>query len=51
MDEHNHELVEILHVHLIHQIHEVSWSISQPKLHDCVYIKPVSGSESCLGNI
>jgi hypothetical protein len=31
IDEHHHELVKILHEHFIHQIHEISWSISQPK--------------------
>jgi hypothetical protein len=28
IDEHHHELVKILHEHLGHQIHEISWNIT-----------------------
>jgi hypothetical protein len=34
VDEYHDEPIMILHEHLIHQIHEVGWCISEAKRHD-----------------
>ena len=34
IDEYHDELIKVLHEHLVHQIHEVGWCISQAKRHD-----------------
>jgi hypothetical protein len=48
IDEHHYELVEIVHEHTIHQVHEERWRIRQTEGHDCVLIKPILGDECCL---
>jgi hypothetical protein len=32
------ELIQILHEHFFHQVHEIGRSISQSKRHDCVLV-------------
>jgi hypothetical protein len=34
INEHHYELVEVVHEHTVHQVHEVSWRIRQTKRHD-----------------
>ena len=34
IDEYHDEFIEILHEHLVHQIHEVGWCMSHPDLRD-----------------
>jgi hypothetical protein len=34
VDEHHSELVEVVHEHTIHQLHEESWHIRQTEGHD-----------------
>jgi hypothetical protein len=34
VDEYHDELIKILHEHIVHQIYEVGWCISQAKQHD-----------------
>ena len=51
IDEDNHELVEVLHENLIHEIHEISWGIGQAKGHNGVFKQSVPGGEGGLGNV
>jgi hypothetical protein len=51
VDEYHNKLIKIVHKHLVRQIHEVGWCISQAKRHDSELIHPISGRESRLGNI
>jgi hypothetical protein len=48
IDEHHHKLVEVVHEHTIHQVHEERWRIRQTEGHDCILIKPILGDECCL---
>jgi hypothetical protein len=49
--EHHYELIQILHEHFVHQVHEIGWSISQSKRHDCVLVQPIPRNERCLGYV
>ena len=51
IDEYNHKLLQKLHEYLIHEIHEIGWSIRQTKTHYGVLIQSVTGGESGLRNI
>ena len=51
INEDNHELVEVLHEYLIHEIHEISRGIGQTKGHNGVFKQSVSGGEGGLGNV
>src|ERR1044071_8214754 len=51
INENHNELVQELHKHLVHHIHEVCRSISQSKGHNSVLIQPIPCSKGCLRNI
>ena len=51
VDEHNNKLVQTLHEHLIHEIHEIGRSIRQTKTHHGVLVQSVTGGEGGLRNI
>ena len=51
VDEHNHELVEVLHEHLIHHPHEVGRGVGQSKRHHGALVQSVSRGERSLGDI
>jgi hypothetical protein len=45
VDEYQHKQVEEFHEYFIHQVHKVSWYISQSKRHDQKLIESISCSE------
>ncbi len=51
IDEHDHKLVQKLHEHLIHEVHEIGGSIRQTERHHGVLIQSVTSGESGLRNI
>src|SRR3954469_15903997 len=51
INEHHDKLVQELHKHLVHHIHEVCRSISQSKWHNSILIQPIPRSKGCLRNI
>ena len=51
INEYHNKLVQIFHEDLIHEIHEVSWGIGQPKGHDRAFIQAISGYKCRLWNI
>jgi hypothetical protein len=51
VNEYQHKLVEELHEHLVHEIHEVGWGIGHAKGHNGVLKQTVSCDEGGLGNV
>ena len=51
INEDNHELVEVIHEDLVHEIHEISRGIGQAKGHNGAFKQSVSGGEGGLGNV
>ena len=51
VDENHHELVEVLHEDLVHQVHEKGWGIGQTNGHHGVLKQSVTGGEGGLGNV
>jgi hypothetical protein len=49
-EDHN-KLVEFLHEDRIHEVHEISWSVSETKRHDKILVQTIPGGESCFWNI
>jgi hypothetical protein len=41
IDKHHYKLVQIVHEHVVHLVHEESWSIHHSKGQNCVLIKPI----------
>ena len=51
INEHHDELIQKLHKHLVHHVHEIGRCVSQTKLHNGVLVQPISGGKYCLGYI
>ena len=51
VNENHDKLIQLRHEHRVHEVHEVSRGIDQPKWHNQILIEPVSGREGRLGNI
>ncbi len=51
INENDHELVQLWHEYGVHQVHEISQGIGQPKRHHQKLIESISGRESRLRNI
>ena len=49
--ENYHELVEVFHENLVHEVHEIGWGIGQTKGHHGVFKQTVTGGEGGLGNV
>jgi hypothetical protein len=48
INEYDNKLIEILHEYLVHQVHEVRWSVGQDKRHHSELIPPISICECCF---
>jgi hypothetical protein len=48
IDKHHYELVQVVHEHAIHQVHEERWCIRQTEGHNDVLIKLILGDECRL---
>jgi hypothetical protein len=48
VNEDHYELLQILHEHLIHEVHEVGMCTGQSEGHNCVLVQSISFMESCL---
>jgi hypothetical protein len=48
IDEHHYKLIQIVHEHTIHQVHEESWRIHQTEGYKYILIKPILGDECRL---
>jgi hypothetical protein len=45
------ELVEVVHEHNVHQVHEESWRIRQTEGHDGEFIKSILGDKCGLRSV
>jgi hypothetical protein len=48
INEDYHKFVQVFHKYLVHEVHEVSRCIHQPKRHHCILIQSISCTEGCL---
>jgi hypothetical protein len=51
IDENHKKLIQVLHEHLIHEIHEIGRGIRKSEGHHGILIESIPGLERCLGNI
>jgi hypothetical protein len=51
VDEDHNKLIQVLHKHLIHEVHEIGWCIHKSEGHHDILVESISGAERCLGNI
>ena len=51
VDENHDELVEVLHEHLVHEIHEIGRGIGQSEGHHGILKKSIPCGEGSLGNV
>jgi hypothetical protein len=45
IDENHNKLIQVLHKHLIHEIHEIGRGIRKPKAHYGILIKSIPGAK------
>ena len=51
IDEYHHKLIQLLHEHLVHHVHEVGGGIGESKRHNGELILPIPSDKGCLGNV
>jgi hypothetical protein len=51
INEYHHKLVEVIHKHTVHQIHEEGWRIRQTKRHNCVLIQSILGNKCRIRDV
>ena len=51
INEHHHKLVQEIHKHLIHHMHEEGRGVGETKGHNYIFVKTVSSGERGLRNI
>jgi hypothetical protein len=51
VNENHNKLIQLLHEHLIHEIHEIGGGIHKSKGHNGILIESIPGAKHCLGNI
>jgi hypothetical protein len=51
VDENHEKLIQVLHEHLIHEIHEVSRGIRNSEGHHSILVESIPGAKHCHGNI
>ena len=51
IDEYHDKLVQEIHKHLIHHMHEKVWGVGETEWHNRIFIKTVPSGERGLGNI
>jgi hypothetical protein len=51
VNENHDKLIQFHHEYRVHQIHEVSGGVSQPKRYNQIFIKAISGRENQLQDI
>ncbi len=51
VNEDHDKLVQLFHENRVHQVHEVSGGVGQPKRHHQILIEAISGTESSLEDI
>ena len=51
VDKHHDKLVQIIHEHIVHEIHEIGGGIGQTERHQGVLIQSVTSDKYGLGNI
>jgi hypothetical protein len=51
IDENHKKPIQVLHKHLIHEIHEIGWGIRKSEGHHSILIESIPGTKCCLWDI
>jgi hypothetical protein len=51
VDEDHNKLIQVLHKHLIHEVHEIGWGIRKSKGNHSILLESIPGAEHYLRNI